>query len=132
MHTLDNGIVKFGFYQVLRVGFDSEKERWKFIRPHLNKLELNQFTAIVNDAFAVFRKCLPNDYVRQPRNPFEAAQDYKTAEVRLAATRFLPALLQLPRFSDFKDGGLSKNYMNLVIFCRLVNHFSTKPIRVVS
>jgi hypothetical protein len=132
MHSIDSGIGKYGFYQAIRVGYDNEKDRWKFIRPHLPKPELSKFTAVVNDAFAVFRKCLPGDFVRQPRNPFEAAQDYKTAEVRLAATRFMPALLQLPRFADFKDGGLTKNYMNLVIYCRLVNHFSTKPIPVVS
>ncbi len=128
MHTIDNGILRLGFYQVLRVGFHSEKEKWKYIRPHYPAATQKRYTAMVNDAFDVYRKCQPNDYVRQPRNPCDAAHDYKTAEVRLAATRFLPAFLQLPRAQEFLDTELAGNYMNLVVFCRLVNHFSTKPL----
>jgi hypothetical protein len=132
MHTIDNGILKLGFYQIVRAGF-GEKENWKYVRRPLRADVLAAYTAAVNDAFDVFRKCLPSDYARQPRNPFEAAHDYKTAEVRVAAMRFLPALLKTPRVAQFiTDGELTANFMNLLVFCRLVNHFSTKPMDTVS
>jgi hypothetical protein len=132
MHTVDGGIVTTGFSQVLGAGY-GEKESWKYIRPPMNAVKKARYIAAVHEAFGVFRKCLPSDYAREPRNPFDAAHDYKTAEMRVAATRFLPALLELPRMKEFfEDEELTDNYMNLLVFCRLVNHFSTKPMNAVS
>jgi hypothetical protein len=131
MHTIDGGVLKYAFYQIVRQGY-GEKENWKYVRPPLKADDLARYIAVLSDAFDVFRKCLPSDYARQPRNPSDAAHDYKTAEVRVAATRFLPALLLLPRVKPFMtDGGLTKNFMNLLVFCRLINHFSTKPMKTV-
>ena len=133
MHTVDKGILRIAFNQVLRAGY-GEKENWKYIRPSMNAVKQTRYVAAVHDAFDVFRKCLPSDYAREPRNPFDAAHDYKTAEMRVAATRFLPALLELPCLKEFfdEDEELKDNFMNLLVFCRLVNHFSTKPMHAVS
>lgn len=132
MHTVDNGVLKFGMYQVLRTGFEKKKEAWKYVTARLAPTIRRIYKRSVTRVFRIFRKCQPSDYARQPRDPFIAAGSYKTAESRLAGTRYLPALFHVPEVNKHFHNPLSSNYMNLVIFCRLIGHFSTKPLHDVS
>jgi hypothetical protein len=135
MHTVDSGCGKVAFYLFLHVGFE-KKERWKHITKLPTGLNRTQYKASVEDAFAVFRICLPSDFARKPRSPFVAATIYKTAEMRTALTRFSPALIHIPRVRKFldqmHDRGFVNNFMNLVTFCKLIGNFSAKPLTPVS
>ena len=127
MHTIDNGLLKVSFFLVLRVGFKTD-EHWKYITPSLKSSSQAEYAAAVTDAFRVFRKCQPVEYNRQPRDPFQAASHYKCAETRMAALRFLPALFHIPQVNKHLDSEVNENFMNLVVFARLVGHFSFKPL----
>lgn len=127
MHTIDNGLLKVSFFLVLRVGYE-KPEHWKYITASLKLSSQAVYAAAVSDAFRVFRLCQPVEYNRQPRDPFQAAAHYKCAETRLAALHFLPALFQIPRVNEHLDSEVTENFMNLVVFARLVGHFSFKPL----
>lgn len=132
MHLVDYGTLKIGFYQVLRIGFDSH--HWKYIVRRRAPEEQAVFQKVVSDAFDVFRKCLPSDYARKPRDPFVDGHHYKSIECRLVGLRLMPALLNLPSvqelMKEYED--LYRNYINVVVYCRLVCHFSAKALPDVS
>ncbi len=133
MHVNDYGTVRIGFCQVLRVGFDNASEKWKYIRADSKASEHARYVSVLSDAFRVLRKCTPDDYARKPRDPFSDAHHYKTAECRTVGYRYMPALRKMPRLAKFiKEPGLFDNYMNLVVYCRLICHFSAKPLSDVS
>jgi hypothetical protein len=133
MHSNDYGTVRIGVNQVLRIGFDNATEKWKYIRGEMTPRERARYTTVVSDAFRVLRKCTPDDYARKPRDPFSDAHHYKTAECRTVGYRYMPALLKMPRVTKLIDNKeLCGNYMNLVVFCRLICHFSDKPLSDVS
>ena len=131
MHLVDLGIVRIGICELLRTGF-GEKNEWKYVTKSRTTAQKDVFQEVVSDAFRVFRKCLPKEYARKPRDPFADAHHYKSVECRTVGSRFLPALLNMPRFTKLIEARMGQNFWNLVIFCRLICHFSCRPLTDVS
>lgn len=128
MHTGDGGCGRLGFCVLLRVGLDG-KEAWK-TRLCAEKLTTKQTKVYFFNAelkFDHFRRCLSDDYARKPRE-LAAVNLYKTVEMRTAIVKFVPALLQVPKVAKYLDKDLAANFMNYVVFTRLVGNFSTKPL----
>jgi hypothetical protein len=131
MHLVDFGILRIAICELLRVGF-GDKSEWKYVQKSRTPAEEAKFQEIVSDAFRVFRKCLPKEYARKPRDPFTDAHHYKSVECRTVGSRFIPALLNMTRFVEMIDKDMGQNFWNLVVFCRLICHFSCRPLTDVS
>jgi hypothetical protein len=71
---------------------------------------------------------MPKQYQRKPRSPFLAFSFYKTAEMRTAYMKYAPAMLLIPEVSRHLDKGIRDNFWNLIIFAKLIGHFSIKPL----
>lgn len=76
----------------------------------------------------VFGQCLPVQYQRHPRSPFLAFTFYKTVELRTAYMKYAPAFLLIPEVFRYFHEGVRKNFWNLIIFAKLIGHFSIKPL----
>jgi hypothetical protein len=127
MHTLDNGVLRQGLFQVLRTGYDNAKERMKYVSAPLPPSQNKLFSEALQNVFENMRACLPEEYVRKPRPPSFASQ-YKSRECNTVGVLFVPALWHIPEVQVYLDKGIFKNFMNLVTGIKLVGGFSPKPL----
>lgn len=132
MHSADGGCGRLGFCILLRVGLDG-KEAWKtrLCAQKLGSKDTKIYLSNADLKFEDFRRCLSNDFARKPRE-LSAVNLYKTIEMKTAIVRFVPALLQVPKVAKYLDKSLAANFMNYVVFTRLVGNFSTRPLPQVS
>lgn len=125
MHSGDGGAGHVGLAVALQVGFSAEQRKKFNIGPRGNYNDVAIYRRNLELAFAQFRSCLSSEFARLPRSPMNAHM-YKTAETRTVILRFFPALRLRPEITP--DNGFAENFMNYVIFTKLVGNFSTKPL----